>query len=444
MTKSVASFQLLILLVALAVIRPCSAQTASQDYDAAIAARGNGQIELAITYLESAILKNPDYVSALTLLATLEASLKRWQLAEQHIQAAIFFSPDDPDLLLTRARILSWKPDYAEAESIVDRVLANHPDYLDAWMLKGRIAYYQNQFSSAELAFAKARKIAPQNLELLLAMGDVQAAQGDFDAARATYQNAYRLFPNSAEALERSRRDFAENKPWQASVSVSHSKLERIPLNDWLSVVTSLNRTLDENNKLGVSIEYARRFSLNDVQLSTTLNHKIASHLSGYLTLGMTPDDEFLPAWSASAGTDMRWRQGEGKIGNSHVGVDIGYRKYISNKVALFDLWLQQYFFSDQLVFTLKSINSSVSGGNNTNGWLGRVDIAPSDRYHLYAGYADAPESDRGAVTSTKSAFMGVIFHSSNTLDLRIDYARHDRENSYLRKEYVIGLSSKF
>lgn len=422
----------------------CFAQTASQDYGAAVAARDNGQIESAITYLDSAISKKPSHVPALILLATLKASLKHWGSADKHIEAAIILAPGDTDVLIAQARILSWKTSYTKATYIVSNVLARHPDHLEAWLLKGRIAYYQSQFSTAREAFQTAEKIAPGNLEVLIAIGDIEAAQGHFEEAKASYQKAYGLFPNSLEAAERFRRVFAEKKTWKAGVSVSRSNLERVPLDNWLSVVTHLGKELNEKNNLGVSVEYARRFSLDDVQITTTLDHKFADHISAYVTLAGTPNDEFLPARSAATGANIRWRQSDGKLGSSHLGVDISYRKYIFTNVKGIDLQLKQYFLQNRTTLTVKSIYSKVSGNNDTRGWMGRIDIMPSDRYQIYTGYADAPESDRGIVTSTISSFSGVIFHLTRELDFRIDYARHDRNDSYLRKEFVLGFSLRF
>lgn len=423
---------------------PSLAQTAEEDYAAAVGERGEGQIESAIAHLESALEKNPEHVAARTLLAVTEAAIGDWASAEKHIEIAVSLAPGDPDILLAQARISSWQGAYAEADSLVDQVLDDYPDYLDAWILKGRIAYYLDELSDADAALQRARRLEPDNLEVLIAIGDIQAAQGRIDEAQATYRTAYRLYPDSEEAAERAERVFEKPASWRSGASLSHSSIERIPLEDWWSLSAFVSKDLNDSNSLAVNLEYAHRYSLYDVQLAAVLNHRFSPKSFGYLSIGGTPKDDFLPAISRSAGGNIRWRDGGRRIGPSILEFDINYREYLFNSVSGLNLSLRQLFFDERLQLTYRSINSRASDSSTDKGWLARVDITASDRYRLYLAYADAPESERGIVTSTVSSFAGLIVHFTEALDFRVDYARHDRTNSYLRKDLAAGFSVRF
>lgn len=420
------------------------AQTPEQEFAAALADRDEGRIESAIDRLDSIVASNPEYVSAHVLLATLEATLNRWESAESHIDAAISLAPGDPDVLVAKARISSWRGSYSEADALVDDVLEKFPAYLDALILKARIAYYLDKLDDADEALRRAMRLEPENLEVLIAVGDVRAAQGRIEEAMRSYRLAAGLYPNSQEAAERAVREFERRRFWNAGATLSRSTIDRIPLEDWKSLSAFLSKQLNEKNNLSFQLEHADRYSLYDTQLLAVLNRRFTSEITGYLSLGATPNDDFLPGRTAAAGGDVRWRAGGRRLSSSLIGFDMSRREYFSTSVSGFNLSLRQKFFDDRLQFTYTSINSRESGRNTESGWLARIDLDASAGYRIYAGYADAPESERGVVTNTVSAFAGFGLDLTEALSVRVDYARHDRAESYLRRDFAVGFNFRF
>jgi hypothetical protein len=76
-------------------------------------------------------------------------------------------------------------------------------------------------------------------------------------------------------------------------------------------------------------------------------------------------------------------------------------------------------------------------------GWLveGRVPVA--ERLELRAGYADAPEAIDGLAISTQSLFGGLTYALRDDLDIHINLARDDRENSFVRNSANVGFTYK-
>jgi len=62
----------------------------------------------------------------------------------------------------------------------------------------------------------------------------------------------------------------------------------------------------------------------------------------------------------------------------------------------------------------------------------------------LKVGWSDAPESDAGVSVGTQSLTAGIVVGVTPDVDLRLDFLREDRENSYIKKDVSTGLTIRF
>ncbi len=105
---------------------------------------------------------------------------------------------------------------------------------------------------------------------------------------------------------------------------------------------------------------------------------------------------------------------------------------------------LEQYVPSGRVWLTGRSINTFNENNVWTSGWLARLDWLVLDDLGLYAGLADAPETVAGRTVDTRSYFTGIIYRISPERSLRFDYAHDDREDSYIRDSFALGVSQRF
>lgn len=356
---------------------------AQQLYDQALEMRNAGDASSAQTTLEQVIILNPKLAEAHSLLAVILAAKGEYETANLHIKRAIGLSANDPDIKMAKARILSWQGKTTEAKEIVTIVVAEFPEYSDAQDFLTRL-----------------------------------------------------------ETIETSQENL--NIPWQVGVSFSRSTFSKVPLTPWKQTTFSLYNQINEHNSAVFTLDMAERFSLHDVSVSLGINHNFENKSGLHFSLLSTIGAEFLPKWAMKTGGFLKLNEGNGFFGPTIVGVDGKYSSYGLVKVKGVDLWLSQYILAGKVWVTIRSINSFVNDGANPKGYSIRFDGYLKEGMRFFAGYADAPESDRGIVTTTKSYFTGFNFAIKDNLDFNVSYAHHDRENSYVRKEITVGLVHKF
>jgi YaiO family outer membrane protein len=95
------------------------------------------------------------------------------------------------------------------------------------------------------------------------------------------------------------------------------------------------------------------------------------------------------------------------------------------------------------IVLSARLIATLQEAEDNQLGWLidGRAPL--TDRLQLRAGYADAPEAIDGLAISTQSLFGGLSYKVRDDLDVHVNLARDDRENSYVRNSANVGFTYK-
>ncbi len=343
--------------------------------------RISGQLNIAEEMLISAIAINPQLAEAHSLLAEMLAARQSFLNAQQHMSLALQLSPTDPDIKMAQARIFYWQGKNNQALLIMERVLGSFPEYEDAQLFYAR---------------------------LLSVTGSDNISS------------------------------------WRGHVATTRSSFSRIPLSPWTQTTIDITRDFSDKNSAVFTLDLAERFSLKDVSLSTRFDHKFSKNGGSYASLSHTFSDEFLPEWTVATGGYYTVSQASGVLGPTIVGVDSKYRSYALAKVVSVDVWLSQYVLNGKGWLTLRSINSFVDDGQNPKGYLIRGDYFIHDNVRIYAGYAKAPESDRGIVTTTVSYFTGLVVKVNDRVDFHVDYSEHDRESSYIRKEVGAGLSYKF
>jgi YaiO family outer membrane protein len=412
-------------------------------YDEALVLRQNGDFPGAIDKLEAATQRVPDDPEILELLGTLYGFVERFDDAQRVLEQARRLAPGDNDILLAIARIKAYRHDFSGAERDVARVLEAEPGNLEALALAGRLAYYQGALAPAEVEFRAVLAGNPDDLEGLLGLGDVLAARGDHAEARRLYERALALHPDSKDA--QSRLASGEEQPlrYRLDTLLSWSHFARRPVEPWYESLNQLTYSLDPATDVHGRVDVSERFGTFDTYYEGGVDHRFDETLTGYLYAGATPHASFRERWTVLSGGTLRVAKGGETIGGTVLLLDVKDSLYRTGFVYAASPGVQQYFLAGRLWVTVKGINTW-SGGQYLPGYLLRVDGQVSDKLLLYAGFANAGETDNNVTAKTHSFFTGLAWAASRRLTWHLDYVHDDRHGSYIRHAVVFGPSLKF
>ena len=420
----------------------------AQDYDQLLnegqKARIAGDFPTAEKHFSAAVQLRPDAAGAHYRLGMIQAYQGHYDVAEESLQRAWGLAPLDDDIGLGLARVLAWKHEDDAARVIVDDILTRKPGDPEALEFKGRLAFYAGRLTEADDAFSASLRSSPKSIDALLGRGDVAAARGDKISANSFYRRAQDLAPDSKEIADRMNRPGGDDRRWLLDTSFSHSTFSRQSRSDWRESFNQLSYVLDSATKIHGRVEVSERFDTIDSYLEVGVDRRFTPWLNGYLYGGVTPDADFRERWAALAGGAIRISEGRDIFGATLLTLDSKHSSYATMDINTVSPGLQQYFGGDRVIINARQINSIDSSDQMQSGWLIRLDLRLFDRATVYLGTADAPDSADGSVAQTVSRFAGIVYDLTDTVSVRLDAIREDRQNAYKRDSISLGLGWRF
>ena len=391
---------------------------------AGLEARAAGDFHKAAEAFSKALALRPENIEALYLLGTSLAFAGRYEAARQRLSQALQIDPENIDVRLARTRAAAWGGDYRAAADDMSEALRRAPDNAESHVLDGWLHYVQGRHAAAIEAYRRALALAP---------GSTEAAEGMASARRAL---------RAAKAAHQVEKTDASSAPmpWRLDVNYSHSTFTRVPRKNWRE--PSLSLAYDASDRLTVKgrIDHSRRFGLTDVRFEGGFAYKIPGGHVVQMDAGVTPNEDFLAKRRLLAGALYTTRLIA--AGATQLTLD-GKREVFADGVSDgLNPGLVQYFGS--LSATGRWINSWDSSNRRTFGWLLRGDWQVNDGMALYLGLADAPETVEQATVGQRSVFAGLIAQLTPSLALRFDFAREDRQESYIRRVLGVGATVRF
>jgi len=392
---------------------------------AALAEQNRNFSVAAVKYAEAAKLF-PDNTDILIRLAYVRGYLGEYEEALDATEKGLKIEPQNIELKFARSRILAWAGRYDEAGRLADEIIAENPLSSEAFALKGRIEYYQGRLGPARSEFVKALAIDPNNAD---------AKAGYDDVARAM---AVSPANTDGEAGGNIRR-------WRVDTGYLHSDFSRVPTEDWRESYFRIEHTLPTGTSLSFRVDNSRRFDDTETAIGGGVAQQINPALRGFLEGATAPDAVFLPRWTVATGGNIRLFKSEGFFSATYLIGAFRHKHYATVDIQDVGLGFEQYIFDGRLWITGKWISVfDRKADSRTNGWYGRLDWQAAARLRLYAGSSNAPETEGGITTDTQSYFGGLAIGLSPNVDLNVDLAREDREDSYIRTVYGMGLTLKF
>lgn len=379
----------------------------------------------AARYSEAAKLF-PNNIDVLIRLAFVRGYLGEYEAALEATEKGLNIEPRNIELKLARSRILAWAGRYGEAERLANVIIAEKPGSSEAFAVKGRIEYYQGKLGPARSNFVKALSIDPNNAEAKAGYADVARAMGASPADTDT---------GARGAVQR----------WRIDTGYLHSVFSRVPTEDWRESFFRIEHTLPTGTSLSFRVDNSRRFDDTETAFGAGVAQRISPAVRVYLEGTAAPDAVFLPRWTVAAGGNFRLFNSGGFFNATSLIGTLRHKHYATGDIQDISLGLEQYFLDGRLWITGKGIRTfDRETGSRMTGWYGRLDWQVATRLRLYAGLSRAPETEGGITTDTKSNFGGLAIGLSPNVNLNVDLAREDRENSYIRTVYGMGLTLKF
>lgn len=166
----------------------------------------NSEPDTAIFWLQRALIAEPHFVRAHTLLSEAWGMIDSTSQALAHLDTAIALNPRFAQARLQRANLLSKLRQYGQAaedlESLVDLI----PEDAGNWMRLGNTHAKAGNHAAAAEAFRTAVAMHPAMPDPLFRFAEESVAAGNSEEGMHAYEKFMLTFPTDSRALEAERR----------------------------------------------------------------------------------------------------------------------------------------------------------------------------------------------------------------------------------------------
>jgi len=355
--------------------------------------------------------------------ANIDQKIQRLISAKNFDQALLLMSQksvteqNNFDNRFLKGRILSWKGDHRQARTVLDGLMRDYPLNDDIAFASGNLEYYRGNLNSAERIFT-----------------DVLARNPNYtDVATAL------------ETVRQARRVERPHK-WRIDGGGGLSSFDETDLDNWNNQYLRVEYA-PRDVAFHAKVQRYERFGGNNIQFEGGIASAKRGNWDWGLTAGFTPDASFRPETSIGGRIGRKFQLDNGPA----VVTTLNYRydQYTEAKIHNISPEVTAYFQNGARL-TGRVINTVQSEQDDQSGWLVSGSYPVSKKWRLNGGYANAPEaveSPNGLdslVVTTKSIFGGVTYAVSPQLDLHINIARDNREDTYIRNAVNVGFTQRY
>lgn len=162
--------------------------------------QGSNDVEKSISLGEHLLERRPGDASAIELVASGYAQLKRFDKALELVDDALKSSPGSLEMLSLRSRLLFYSNKIDEAYKILDDVIALNPKYANAYELRGSFLYQQKRFDEAKEALSVFVQLDPTASDSRLVLGIIHLQDKEYALARKYLRELLMIDPNNLTA----------------------------------------------------------------------------------------------------------------------------------------------------------------------------------------------------------------------------------------------------
>jgi len=312
--------------------------------------------------------------------------------------------------------------------------------------LKSRILSWAGKYPSAQTELNALNSEFPNNPDVELALGNLAYYQSDLATAGRYYQKVLNGFPDYQDArtgLENIRRARTANtvprKRWRIDGSSGLSTLSADGFDNWNNQFLRAEYTPETLSYFG-SIQRFDRFGFSDIELQAGLSDAVRGGWDWGVVGSITPGSNFRPDFGIGGRLGRAISlEGGGVI---YPNLDYKFDDYAAGGIHTIQPGLTGYL-KNGVVLTGRLIGTVQTDEDDQIGWLVQGRFPATDKLNLNLGYASAPEAIDGFAVLTQSLFGGLTYAVQDDLDLHINLARDDREDSYVRNSVNVGFTHK-
>jgi len=402
--------------------------------------RAAGKLPEAERVFRRALALAPQNTDILVALGLIVGSNQKFDEAGRFFDQALAVRPGLLDARLGKVRLAIWQGDVPRARVLVDDVLATAPNNVEALNLDARISLLEADHARAEQSFERVLAIDPRNAEALVGIGDVRRARGDDDGARQAYRQALDIEPGSSDIEQRLA--VPPPRKWRLDLGSEVSDLTN-GLGDWTDSSAGLAYRLTPRTTISGHTRVATRYGHTDVQIEGRIDQAFSPSLSFYVLAAATPDADFLARYSVGAGASWQAVAPGKAFGPLSLNIDTRYDDFANAGITSISPWVQAYVLDGRLGLSARWVHAADNIGTRADGYVLRADLAMTQRFNLFGGYADAPEISDGTLVPTRTVFGGISWDVNDPLTLRASIA-HEQRPTFDRSTFGLGLTARF
>ncbi len=360
----------------------------------------------------------------------------------------VMASAQSPESISRKALDLAGNQKFEQALSLLDAQSQENRSTYDVQFARARILSWADQHEAAANAYKDLMNAYPGNPDVENGYGYLEYYRGNYDQADIFFNNIIANHPNYDDArtgLERTQaaREAAKRNrghQWRVDGNVGISSFSN-GQQDWNDQSLRVEYIPGKIAVSGKVVRY-ERFGLNDIQLTAGVRSNNDSNWDWEIGGGFTPSADFRPDVSALGRIGHKFKLQGGTTLHGSVGYQID--DYDSTgSISTLTPQIMAYL-ENGAVLTGRLIHSMKDGQSDQTGFLTSASIPIVDRLSAQIGYANAPETVNGIVIDTESVFGGLTYQLTDTTDIHATYARDDRENTYIRDGFNVGLTQKY
>jgi tetratricopeptide (TPR) repeat protein len=238
-----------------------------------------GDINRALTELQSVVTRSPDNPVARYNLGRAHIAKGEWEQARQAFQKAIELRPDYMLARLALAQLLVTRGDFDAALKSAQEILKVDRQNKNAQLIESAAFLGQKKYAESRAMLNAMLTKNPNSPDVLFQLGVVNLAEGKYKDASDSFKRTYELNPaNSRGLMGMVETDMAENKPDEA-IKTLESEAAKAP--NRLDVQLALGNTEVRAGRYDLAIGYFQRV-LNGLDKTTKARGDI------YMRIGET------------------------------------------------------------------------------------------------------------------------------------------------------------
>jgi YaiO family outer membrane protein len=341
---------------------------------------------------------------------------------------------------------------YSEAEKAFSSLIKKDPNNSELWFELGLVQRFQQKNEEALISQKKAAKISPQNYDAKLEIARLYLANKNYDQAEILLNEILAKQPKYSDASELlasiKKAKTAEKKsqkyPWQIDVGHQYSSFSRLEYDSWTVDSLQLAHWIKPSTMLHLRNENVQRFKQHDQYYEAGAVHNFNDRFNSRFSFGLAPNADFYPRSRINTGLDAKLIHKHKFLGDMWVTGDAQYNHYRDFNITVLKPGIR-YAILNGVTIHLQHIDIINESKKHLKGWVGRTDWqTPLPQLRIFAGLANAPETQNAVTIDTKSRFIGTAYQITPRLTAYLSYNRDDRENSFIRKTVDGTLSLKF